>query len=104
MNERKPQINFQVDEPMKLLYEEAKIYGHFVTRLCAAGLLALVEDAQLRRRALIRLRDWEIEYENASPAQIRAFVQGAEAAMQRGARGSRPAPKARPTRRAAKRG
>jgi hypothetical protein len=100
---RKPQINFQVDEPMKLLYEEAKLSGHWVTRWCAAGLLLLVEDPTLRVRALNRLRDWETEYADASPADIRAFVQGAEAAMQHGARETRPAPSARPPRKKAKR-
>lgn len=104
MPQRRPQINFQVDEPMKLLYEEARICGHWVTRFCAAGLLLLVEDPRTRVRALNRLREWEAEYADASPDDIRVFVQGVEAAMQRGARGSRPAPKARPPRKTAKRG
>ncbi len=103
MLKRRPQINFQVDEPMKFLYDEAKIVGHWVTRFCAAGLLVMVEDPRVRVRALQRLRDWEIEYADASPDDIRAFVQGAEAAMQRAARGSRPAPKARPKRKRATR-
>ncbi len=103
MAKRKPQINFQVDEPLKLLYEEARISGgHHVTRLCAAGLLMLVEDAQLRVQALNRLRDWEQEYDGASAEQIRAFVQGAQGALQRGARGSRPGPSARPGRKRTK--
>ena len=104
MPERKPQINFQVDEAMKLLYEEAKFSGHLVTRFCAAGLLLLVEDPRVRVRALNRLRDWEAQYADASPERIRAFVQGAEDAMLRGARGNRPAPKVRSTRKTAKRG
>lgn len=104
MTKRKPQINFQVEEPMKVLYEEAHMWGHWVTRFCAAGLLLMVEDPVLRRRALNRLREWEAQYAGASPEEIRAFVQGAETAMQRGARGSRPAPKARPARKPAKRG
>ena len=104
MPKRRPQINFQVDEPMKLLYEEARICGHWVTRFCAAGLLLLVEDPRIRVRALNRLREWEAEYADASENDIRVFVQGVEAALQRSARGSRPAPKARPTRKAAKRG
>jgi hypothetical protein len=104
MPARRPQINFQVDEAMKMLYEEARVSGHWVTRLCAAGLLLMVEDAGARVRALNRLRDWEAEYADASADAIRAFVQGAESAMKRGARGSRPGPKARPTRKTAKRG
>ncbi len=102
MPARKPQINFQVDEPMKLLYDEAKISGHLVTRLCAAGLLMLVEDPALRLKALNRLRDWEQQYADASPEQIRAFVQDAQLALQRGARAGRPAPPARPARKRAK--
>lgn len=104
MTKRKPQINFQVDEAMKLLYEEAKTCAHSVTRLCAAGLLMMIEDPRARAQALNRLRDWEVEYANASPAEIRAFVQGAQDAMQRAARGSRLTPKARPSRKAARRG
>jgi hypothetical protein len=90
MPQRRPQINFQVDEPMKLLYEEARICGHWVTRFCAAGLLLLVEDPRTRVRALNRLREWEAEYADASEDDIRVFVQGVEAALQRSARGSRP--------------
>ncbi len=104
MPARRPQINFQVDRPMKLLYEDARLSGHWVTRFCAAGLLVMVEDPVIRRRALNRLRDWEVEYADATADDIRAFVQGAEAAMRRGARGSRPARKARPKRKTAKRG
>lgn len=101
---RRPQINFQVEDALKMLYEEARAHGHWVTRLCAAGFLLMVEDPRARTRAINRLRDWETEYARASAAQIRAFVEGAEAAMQRGARGSRPAPPARPARKTAKRG
>jgi hypothetical protein len=108
MTERKPQINFQVEEPLKLLYDEAKESGHWVTRFCAAGLLLMVEDARVRRRAINRLRDWEAEYADATPRQIRDFVQGAQEAMQRvrrgAARGTRPARKAPRGRKKAKRG
>jgi hypothetical protein len=104
MPERRPQINFQVDEAMKLLYEEAKISGHWVTRFCAAGLLLMVEDPRQRVRALNRLRDWESEYADARPEQIRAFVQAAEAALQRGTPETRPAPKAPGAKKKAKRG
>ena len=104
MPTRRPQINFQVDEAMKLLYEEAKISGHWVTRFCAAGLLLMVEDPRTRMRAINRLREWEAEYEDASEQEIRVFVQGAQDAMQRAARGSRPARKARPKGKKAKRG
>lgn len=103
MAKRRPQINFQVDEPMKLLYEEAKLSGHWVTRFCAAGLLLMIEDPAARVAALNRLRDWEAEYAAATPDEIRDFVSGAEAALQRAVQGSRRAPKARPTRKAAKR-
>jgi hypothetical protein len=100
---RKPQINFQVDEPMKMLYEEAKANGHWVTRFCAAGFLLMVEDARVRNQAINRLRDWETEYEDASEDEIRAFVQGARTAMKRGTRGSPRGRKARPARKKAKR-
>jgi hypothetical protein len=91
---RKPQINFQVETCLKTLYEEAKASGHFVTRLCAAGLLMLVQDDQLRIQALNRLRDWEEEYADASAARIRAFVQGAAGALRTAGRGRRPARRA----------
>ncbi len=103
MAKRKPQINFQVNEPMKLLYDEAKESGHWVTRFCAAGFLLMVEDPGARARAISRLRDWEDEYADAAPAQIRAFVEGARGAMQRGSRGSRPTRSARPRQKKAKR-
>ncbi len=104
MATRRPQINFQVDEPMKHLYEEAKHSGHWVTRFCAAGLLLMVEEPRIRLQALNRLREWEAEYEGAGEEEIRAFVQGAQDALQRPARGSRPTGKARPARKKAKRG
>ncbi len=104
MPTRRPQINFQVDESMKTLYEEAKSSGHWVARFCAAGLLLMVEDPVTRMRALNRLREWEAEYADASEEQIRDFVQGAELAMQSAAPGSRPTPKAPPRRKKAKRG
>lgn len=100
---RRPQINFQVDEAMKMLYEEARANGHWVTRLCAAGLLLMVEDAAARRRALQRLIAWEAEYTDASPQRIRAFVQGAQDAMQARSPGTAPARRARPAKRTAKR-
>lgn len=86
---RRPQINFQVEPAMKLLYEEAKNSGHWVTRFCAAGLLLMVEDPVVRMRALNRLRDWLDEYEEADADEIRDFVQGAQAAMQTQPVGSR---------------
>ncbi len=103
MGARRPQINFQVDEAMKLLYEEAKLSGHWVTRFCAAGLLLMVEDPRVRMRALNRLRDWEAEYEDATPDQIRDFVAGAEEALQHAAPGTRPARRAPKPKKAAKR-
>lgn len=103
MAKRKPQINFQVEEPMKMLYEEAKGVGHWVTRFCAAGLLMLLENPRLRIQAMNRLRDWEAAYENATPDEIRAFVEDAEGAMQRAAREIRRGRKAPPARRKAKR-
>lgn len=101
---RKPQINFQVDPPLKTLYEEARLAGHWVTRFCAAGLLLMVEDPRIRARALDRLVDWEAEYAKASPKQIRAFVRGARDAMQAAPRDSRPTRRARPARKGARRG
>lgn len=91
MPERRPQINFQVDESMKLLYEEAKANGHWVTRLCAAGLLLMVEDPEARQRACNRLIEWEARFAGASAGEIRAFVQGASVAMRGAARESSPA-------------
>lgn len=104
MAKRRPQINFQVDEPMKLLYEEARAAGQWVTRLCAAGLLLMVERPDLRREAIARLRDWEAEYADADPDRIRDFVQGAEGAMTAAARGSRRGPSAPEGKRRAKSG
>lgn len=72
---RKPQINFQVEPAMKLLYEEIKAAGYRPTRLCAAGLLLMVEDATLRVRALRRLQEWEIQHADASPGPLRQFLQ-----------------------------
>jgi len=100
MARRRPQINFQVDEAMKLLYEQARLSGHWVTRLCAAGFLLMIENPRARVRAINRLIEWETEYENASPEEIRAFVQGARGAVRRGAQGTRPD---RPVRRSTKR-
>jgi hypothetical protein len=91
MPDRKPQINFQVEPSMKVLYEEAKGAGHWVTRLCAAGFLLMVEDPALRQQALNRLRDWESAYGASDEEEIRDFVQGAQAALRPPARGSQPA-------------
>ncbi len=79
---RRPQINFQVEDAMKRLYEEAKLQGHWVTRLCAAGLLMMIEDPAARVKALQRLRDWEADYSDADDRQIRDFVEGAAGALQ----------------------
>lgn len=103
MSSRRPQINFQVEPALKLLYEEARAEGHWVTRLCAAGLLLMVENPALRAAAIERLRDWEVEYAAASAEQIRDFVRGAEHAMRNAARGNPRGRKARPPRKKAKR-
>ncbi len=103
MAARRPQINFQVAESMKTLYLESRAAGHWVTRFCAAGLLLMVEDPVIRMHALNRLRDWEAEYADAGPEDIRAFVQGAQAAMTAAAPKSRPARRAQPRRKRAKR-
>lgn len=76
---------------MKILYDEAKAGGHWVARFCAAGLLVMIENPKVRQQAINRLREWEEDYADASPAEIRDFVQGAESAMQSGARAGRPA-------------
>jgi hypothetical protein len=81
MPTRKPQINFQVDPPMKALYEEAKLAGNLVTRFCAAGLLLLIEEPAIRVRALNRLREWEEEYADATPDEVRDFVEGLQTAL-----------------------
>ena len=104
MPQRRPQINFQVDPGLKLLYEEAREQGHWVTRLCAAGFLLMVEDPAARARAISRLREWETEFDGASQEQVRAFVEGAQAALQRDARGSRPGRPTRAPRKKVKRG
>lgn len=103
MAKRRPQINFQVGDNMKTLYEESKVAGHWVTRFCAAGFLLMVEDPVVRMRALNRLREWEAGYADATAEQIRDFVQGAQAAMRAAPPKSRPAPKARRARKKAKR-
>jgi hypothetical protein len=103
MGSRKPQINFQVEEPLKLLYDEAKAQGHWVTRFCAAGFLLMVEDPTARQHAINRLREWESEYESVSPKQIRAFVEGAQAALRRSAPNNRPARRARAVKKKARR-
>jgi hypothetical protein len=100
---RNPQINFQVAPCVKTLYDEARQHGHWVARLCAAGLLLMVEDPVARARAISRLRAWEAEFEHASQEQIGEFVAGAQAALQRGARGNRPGRRARPPGKKAKR-
>ena len=103
MAERKPQINFQVEEPLKHLYDEAHEQGHRVTRLCAAGLLLMIENPRLRSKAITRLREWEAEYEKASAKQIRVFVEGAQTALQGSPPGSRPTRPTRTKRKKAKR-
>ena len=103
MTTRKPQINFQVDLGMKALYEQSKLYGHGVTRLCAAGFLLMIEDSAIRLRALNRLCEWEDEYADAGPDEIRDFVQAAGGALKAAAPRSRPARKARRARKKAKR-
>ncbi len=102
MLDRRPQINFQVDRALKRLYEETKAQGHWVTRFCAAGFLLMVENPAVRAQAISRLRDWEAEYASASPKEIRAFVEGAQAAMQRGLQDSPPGRPARPGKRRAR--
>src|SRR5262245_7287680 len=80
--DRRPQINFQVNPAMKLLYEEAKACGHWVTRFCAAGFLLLMEKPQMRRDSLNRLREWEDEFARSDPSKIRSFVRSAEEQLQ----------------------
>ena len=103
MPERKPQINFQVVEAMKQLYEEARAQGHWVTRFCAAGLLMMVEDPRTRTRAINRLREWESEFADAPPEKIREFIEETEAAL-RGSAESAPRTSTRGTKKKAKRG
>lgn len=103
MAKRRPQINFQVDEPMKTLYEETKLAGHWVTRFCAAGLLLMIEEPRTRLRALNRLREWETQYADAAPDDIRTFVANVEEAMQRGVPETSPARPAHSPRKKVKR-
>jgi hypothetical protein len=100
---RRPQINFQVDPCMKTLYEESRNSGHWVTRLCAAGLLLLVEDPAIRLRAINRLREWEVDYADATPDEIREFVQRAQAGTKATASGGRTGTKTRRTKKKTKR-
>lgn len=95
---RRPQINFQVPESMKALYDEVRACGHWATRWCAAGFLLMVERPDLRVRAFDRLREWEAEFEDADPGRLREFVADVERAMSGAAPESRPgraAPKKR---------
>ena len=71
---RKPQINFQVEPALKMLYEEVRAWGYRPTRLCAAGFLLMVEDPRVRRRGLARLRHWEADQAGASSEAIREFA------------------------------
>ncbi len=103
MSKRKPQINFQVEPAMKLLYEQARGLGHRVTQFCAAGLLLMIDDPRARIRAINRLRDWLADYEHADAETVRDFVLGAHSAMQRGLRDSPPARRARRPRTKARR-
>lgn len=95
MAKRRPQINFQVEPCMKLLYDEAYAAGHWPTRLCAAGLLLMIEEPATRKRAISRLREWEARYASASAAQIHAFVEDVGDAMQSAAPDSPPARQSR---------
>ncbi len=102
---RKPQINFQVEPPLKVLYDVARQAGGYnVTRLCAAGLLYLLEHPDVQNRALNRLAEFYRDYEASDSEQMRAFVQGAKDALQRATPGSRPRPKAGPGTRTTRRG
>lgn len=101
--QRKPQINFQVDRPLKMLYDEAKASGHWVSRFCAAGLLLMIEDPAARHRAFNRLREWEAEYADSDEEDIRAFVEGVHNAMLSATRGRRPKRQARCGKKTAKR-
>jgi hypothetical protein len=94
--DRKPQINFQVEPPLKLLYDEAKVYGHGVARFCAAGLLLMIENPDVRNDAFTRLRAWEAQHAESTEEDIHQFVQGVHAAMTSATRGTRRVP---PTRR-----
>jgi hypothetical protein len=102
--ERKPQINFQVEAPLKSLYDVARRAGGYnVTRLCAAGLLYLLENPAVQSEALNRLGEFYRDYDRADPEQLRAFVQGAKDALRRAAPGSRPKPRPAPGTRATRR-
>jgi hypothetical protein len=104
VQERRPQINFQVEPSLKTLYEQARVAGHWVTRLCAAGLLHMIENPESRRAALARLIAWEAQYADASDDEIFEFVQGAQAAMRAATPGTKRARKAPPSQKKPKRG
>lgn len=73
-NPRKPQISFQVAPNVKAIYESAQ--GEFnVTRLCAAGLMFMLENPDLRKLALARL-EW-FETDKSAPrdgSEVTRFV------------------------------
>jgi len=103
MAKRKPQINFQVEEPLKRLYDETREQGHWVARFCAAGFLLMVEDPAARAAAISRLREWEEQFESATPRQIRDFVAGAQNVLERSSRGTAPKRSTRAKKKTAKR-
>ena len=95
MPSRKPQINFQVEASLKFLYLEAKRSGLSVTRLCAAGLLLMLEDPAARARAVARLIAWEEQYAVASADDVRSFFRNLQRVFEGAAPGTAPAPRAR---------
>jgi hypothetical protein len=84
MAARKPQISFQVAENLKLVYEAANYLGaQNVTRLCAAGFLCLLENQDIRQRALSRLVEFETSRNSPhTQKEVEAYVQGLSDALQ----------------------
>ena len=78
MGTRKPQISFQVAENLKLVYEVASYLGaHNVTRLCAAGLLFVLENPEVRQEALNRLVEFETSKDSPrTQEQVEAYIRG----------------------------
>jgi hypothetical protein len=78
--ERPCRISFQATATMKLLHDAAKVRGHHLTELYAAGLLLVLEDREARAHALQRLRKWGAEFGSATFTEIRAFLASVEGA------------------------
>jgi len=83
MGTKKPQINLQVPESVKMAYDAASdIGGLDKKRLGAAGFIFLLENPHARQAALDRLVAWEQgEGTPQSQAEVQKFVRGLAAEL-----------------------